>query len=126
MNIADLPPHERSMSAPGSGPAPADPYRQARDALRPIILATARWRPRCASRKDRSRILPQVDALGMPWVQLNPPLTQHWLQFDIDRGASSHAWADANLPFCARDRGVTHAPRPVMLLLAKPLAFGGV
>lgn len=98
MNIADLPPDARSMSAPGTGPAPADPYRQARDALHPIIVATAPWRPRCASRKDRSRILSQVDALGMPWVQLNPPLTQHWLQFDIDRTASSHAWADANLP----------------------------
>ena len=45
-----------------------------------------------------SLIRPKDIAIGMPYIQYNPPCYASFLVFDIDRPEAYFAWADANLP----------------------------
>lgn len=59
-------------------------------ALRALVESTAPSRPYCGYDK-LARIRPLKTALGMPYLQLNPPALAHWLIIDIDHDMARHA-----------------------------------
>lgn len=73
-------------------------------ALTAIVRAQVSKRPYCGYVKDHAIVRPQNIALGLRYLQLNPPAHRSWVILDIDRPGTSHAWADAGLPpptYCA-------------------------
>src|SRR5450830_2173 len=79
-------------------------------ALTALIQAQAPKRPYCAYVKNNALVRPQSIALGLRYLQMNPPAQRSWLVLDIDRERDrdreyvAHAWEDAGLPpptYCA-------------------------
>lgn len=83
-------------------------------ALTALVQAQAPKRPYCGYVKDNALVRPQSIALGLRYLQMNPPAHRSWLVLDIDRDKDTdreyvaHAWEDAGLPpptYCAITRG---------------------
>lgn len=71
-------------------------------------------RPYCTEDLQQGiRPRPLKTALGLPYLQINPPHLRMWMVFDVDREGGAIAWEDAHLPSPAwaavnRENGHAH------------------
>lgn len=81
-------------------------------ALTALVQAHAPKRPYCGYEKNHTVVRPRDVALGLRYLQMNPPSHCAWLVLDIDRGKAAFAWEFANLPpptYCAVNPENEHA-----------------
>lgn len=66
--------------------------------LRDLIVTRLPYSPYCTDNLQKGLYIRAADtAAKAKYLQLNPPMQQYWLLFDIDWAGASAKWEDANL-----------------------------